>query len=216
MAPPECPYCGKPLDKTPARKTKCPACRQPIYVKRTPKDPVKRLMTEAQAEEAERAWEMRYVLNAARTDCQNAGVSDEQFAQALAYAGGDPDAAAQGALLAITDTAPDRHQRKMAHLALARRFAERLDSRWRKHLRRAQREELLTLRETKIDLVDILSGDNTLEPCRAMRDRQALSVDDELLNPTIPNPKCSRAYGGAEGFCGCMYIVAEAWFSRPH
>ena len=53
---PTCPSCGGVLASTPTRQTKCKLCGAGIFVKSTPDNPQKRLMTQAQAESAERAW----------------------------------------------------------------------------------------------------------------------------------------------------------------
>lgn len=51
-----CPYCGKPLSKKPARKTKCPHCEKFIFVRTRPSDEQKVLVTDAQVEEIEEQW----------------------------------------------------------------------------------------------------------------------------------------------------------------
>lgn len=56
-----CPYCGKPFPRIPSRKTKCPACKNPVYAKATPDDRTKRLMTETQAMAAEAVWEKQSI-----------------------------------------------------------------------------------------------------------------------------------------------------------
>lgn len=57
MNAPQCPSCKAPLEKMPQRKTKCKTCGEFIFVKDTPRNQTKRLMTCAQAEAADRAWE---------------------------------------------------------------------------------------------------------------------------------------------------------------
>ena len=52
-----CPYCSAALQKMPSRKTKCKSCGGFMFVKSTPDDRTKRLMTAAQADTAEKAWE---------------------------------------------------------------------------------------------------------------------------------------------------------------
>lgn len=54
-----CPSCGIALPKEPTRKSKCPSCGEWIFVKSTPDDRAKRLMTAAQADEAEKMWARR-------------------------------------------------------------------------------------------------------------------------------------------------------------
>lgn len=56
MIQPICPSCGVHLDKVPQRKTKCKACGEFIFIKDTPRDRTKKLLTAAQAEAADLAW----------------------------------------------------------------------------------------------------------------------------------------------------------------
>lgn len=55
-----CPSCGAVLAKLPQRKTKCKSCGEFIFVKTTPDDCEKRLMTAKQADVAEAAWGKKY------------------------------------------------------------------------------------------------------------------------------------------------------------
>ena len=57
MSTPQCPSCNASLGKMPQRKTKCKACGEFIFIKDTPRNQTKRLMTPVQAEAADRAWE---------------------------------------------------------------------------------------------------------------------------------------------------------------
>lgn len=51
----ECPYCLKPLSKIPGAKTKCPHCRNFMYV-RTKTDNVRVVATEEEMKKIEEAW----------------------------------------------------------------------------------------------------------------------------------------------------------------
>ncbi len=51
-----CPYCGGRLDKKPGRKTECPKCSRPIYVRTRPLDKQQVLVTEEQKEVIEEQW----------------------------------------------------------------------------------------------------------------------------------------------------------------
>ena len=53
---PICPYCGAVLKRKPARKTKCKACGNFMYVRTRPADNQKILVTEAQREQVEEQW----------------------------------------------------------------------------------------------------------------------------------------------------------------
>jgi uncharacterized Zn finger protein (UPF0148 family)/ribosomal protein L40E len=53
---PLCPYCGSALKKLPQRKTLCPSCKKPIYVRSRPANRKKTLVTQEQADEIEEEW----------------------------------------------------------------------------------------------------------------------------------------------------------------
>ena len=53
-----CPSCGVVLEKKPARKTKCRACGEAILVRTRPSDRQQVLVTEPQAEELQREWQL--------------------------------------------------------------------------------------------------------------------------------------------------------------
>jgi uncharacterized Zn finger protein (UPF0148 family) len=63
VSTPLCPYCNSPLKKVPQRKTLCPSCRQPIYVRSRPTDRTKRLVTQEQADEIEEEWTINAELS---------------------------------------------------------------------------------------------------------------------------------------------------------
>lgn len=56
---PVCPSCSALLPKLPQRKTRCKACGEFMFVKYTPDNPVRRLMTAAQAAQAEAMWKAK-------------------------------------------------------------------------------------------------------------------------------------------------------------
>ena len=56
---PECPYCGADLEKMPAHKKKCPACKQFIYVRTRPSDNKKILIREDQILAVEESWSIK-------------------------------------------------------------------------------------------------------------------------------------------------------------
>jgi DNA-directed RNA polymerase subunit RPC12/RpoP len=53
---PVCPYCGKQLEKMPARKSQCPHCSNYYFVRTRPADRLKVIVTEAQASQIEEEW----------------------------------------------------------------------------------------------------------------------------------------------------------------
>src|SRR5882672_7825019 len=76
---PRCPYCGADLKVRQQRKKKCPACKRPIHVKSTPDDREKRLMTEAQAEDAERRWSAYHERQKSISVLQSVGLAESDL-----------------------------------------------------------------------------------------------------------------------------------------
>lgn len=56
-----CPNCGSALKKVPQKKTICPNCRKPMYIRRRPSDRKRVLVTQEQADEIERQWAVESV-----------------------------------------------------------------------------------------------------------------------------------------------------------
>lgn len=210
-----CPYCGVQLAKTPQRKTSCPYCGSPIFVKSTPENRERRLMTQAQAEEAEGAWELRAALK----DAENV----------LAVVGrGDRHGELQGAIDAdevrreltvmvaeVAASAAPAQMRKMAHLHLAATLARRGDENFCVHLRQAAHCELERIADTglNVDLVDIMPGSDATV-CLATA-RRSVPLHVARRESPIPNPDCPRGFGAIErGYCTCGYLVAKAWLDR--
>jgi hypothetical protein len=55
---PICPYCVKPLDKMPGRKTKCPFCANFIYARTRPADKKRVIVTEQDAAKIDEQWKI--------------------------------------------------------------------------------------------------------------------------------------------------------------
>jgi len=55
---PICPYCAKPLEKMPGRKTKCPFCANFMYVRTRPADKKRVIVTEQDATKIDEQWKI--------------------------------------------------------------------------------------------------------------------------------------------------------------
>lgn len=55
-----CPYCNAELPKIPVRKSKCKKCSNTIYIKYSPSNRLKRLVTEKQAGDIDNEWASYY------------------------------------------------------------------------------------------------------------------------------------------------------------
>ena len=51
-----CPYCDETLERRPERKTECPHCHKPIFVRSRPFDRQRVLLTEQQTLQIEAEW----------------------------------------------------------------------------------------------------------------------------------------------------------------
>ncbi len=71
-----CPHCAVNLPKKPARKTKCPACAQFIYVRTWPLDRQRVLLKETELDPLEAEWN-RYHLHSTLSRLDKPGFSDE-------------------------------------------------------------------------------------------------------------------------------------------
>lgn len=132
-----CPYCEASLKKVPQRKTRCPECGQHIFVKSTPDNRSKRLMTEEKAAEAEEAWARyhedqevwqplrRLNLPLYAVELAKARAGNDQRAAALALAGdlarkGDRDAVLICIQLSIRDPERTAWQKILHEMDLAK------------------------------------------------------------------------------------------------
>lgn len=89
MSAPQCPSCKAALEKMPQRKTKCKACGEFMFVKSTPDNREKRLMTQAQAEAAEQEWSGHSALAKLVEQARVVGVDKERVQATFDIAGGD-------------------------------------------------------------------------------------------------------------------------------
>lgn len=62
---PTCPSCGAALAKMPQRKTRCKQCGEFMFIRSTPDDRTRRLMSAADAEAADDAWQKHFTADVA-------------------------------------------------------------------------------------------------------------------------------------------------------
>lgn len=210
-----CPYCSAALAKMPSRKSNCPKCGLTIFVKSTPDDRTRRLMTKDQADEAERAWALRSALIQGNNTLESIGAGHR--ADEL-RAGTDAPEVEQRLLGIVAEVAAgetDFHKQKMAHSQLAVMLAKRGDRGFFNHLCQAAHCELDRIASTRlgVNLVDIRPGGDAPQ-CLAMV-RRSVPLHEARRDMPIPNPHCPRPMGEIQqGFCTCYYLVAEEWFAR--
>ena len=216
MTQPQCPYCNAPLTKMPQRKAKCAACRRPIYVKSTPDDRTKRLMTEGQAQAAEAAWARRVYMGRVSGIAPAMGLAATTVEETLSKVS-NPEVAWEKMVSFRAIEAEKLHERAFACSVLADIKARHGDTAALGLLRAAALLRLNKLRESAVIvpgiMVEILPGvgANLHEICRAMAAQPPVAIEEELRNPRLPNPSCPAARGTLDrGFCTCDYV---AWMA---
>lgn len=208
---PKCPYCRVALAKRPQRKTKCSACGKPIFVKSTPGDRTKRLMTEAEANKAEAMWQAHEEQNKYVSTLQSLGLSEEDLEkESNRLLSRKSKKEVYSALLErVAKEADDLHRRKMAHHFLAiERSREGKD--FLTHLKEAARCELLRYQQQNIKKVEILTAGsgNSCTECEK-QSRKIYPLEQALKEMPLPCPSCTHTgLGDVKGFCRCTYVAS--------
>lgn len=194
MTSPKCPNCRMALEKMPSRKMRCKACGNFIYIKSTPRNRTKRLMTEAQAADAEAQWQAHG---------ERARITGDMRALGLAPCLDAVVSRAAMARLALDPSSVDSHQRKMAATMLSSpRHSSDMESRERWALLAAT-EELERLRRHGAQ-AEILAGPTPCPSCRALRGA-IWQIDDALRRMPLPNTRCELFLRGG----GCCAFWAS-------
>ena len=216
-----CPYCGVPFEKAPTRKRKCPACKGTVYVKYTPTDPQKRIVTEVRAQEIEALWAARQTENrietffntydldgSTRTKIESAlreRLAREPTAQEVIEAGAET-------ALGRARATKDWHQQKMLHFERALWLFQA----GRPHLEEARQSRRAELQGIVADgitkRVRILGGE--CAEC-AKLDGRVFTIEEAFATLPIPCPACETWNEGRGGWCRCLYQPdPEGWLPK--
>ncbi len=204
-----CPYCGYDLEVMPQRKKKCPSCSRPIYIKSTPNNRERRLMTETQAEEAEKQWSSYHQRQRFLVLLQPFGLGERDIGNEKARGAQSDTEAVTSILARVAASTKDLHERKMAFYELAL-LAEEGGKPFREFLIEAARSELLRYKKQGVAKVEILTAgpDNSCPECEAQA-RKVVHIDEALRLTLLPCPTCTRTLAGTRpGFCRCSYVPA--------
>lgn len=204
-----CPYCEHDLKVMPQRKKKCPSCVNLIYVKSTPDNREKRLMTEADAQKAEAQWISYHLRGQFITMLYPFGFGEKEI-EAEKSLGAKSDSEAVEILLnRIASSAKDLHDRKMAYYQLAL-LAEEEGRPFHDLLAEAARCELTRYKKDGVEKVEILTAGpgNSCPECEAQAGRVS-QIRDVLRLMPLPCPNCTKTLlGTSVGFCRCRYVAA--------
>jgi hypothetical protein len=179
-----CPYCGHDLKVIPQRKRKCPSCEKPVYIKSTPDNRAKSIMTEAQAMAAEEQWRLYNLRQKSLSSLFPFGLSERDIEKEKALgAASDPDAVV---------------------------YAEEDGRPFHEYLVEANRCELQRYKQQGVRKVEILTSGfgNACAECETNA-RRVLAIDDALQLMPLPHPRCTHTIAGKRaGFCRCSYLPA--------
>ncbi len=211
MKEPICPYCKATLKKTPQRKTKCPFCEKPIFVKSTPTDRNKHLMTEEEAIEVESKWAEHHEKERIIRSLQAIGSTEKDLEkEQKSFFEKKPIQEAYNALLVKTaNNHNDYHYRKMAHHQLALELSRRNED-FHVHLKEAARYELLRYKQSHVRKVEILTAGkgNSCNECQKQSGK-ILDIETALNTMPIPCSSCTHTgLGEKPGFCRCTYVAS--------
>lgn len=180
-APPICPNCRQELNKRPKRKSACPLCGETIFVKYTPRDPVKRLVDAARLAEIEVEWAAYHEEKARqRTDVEAAmfdippGLSNEEIVAGMKAFAENPRR--------------EIHLRRLAASAVARASSGRERAKWAANRYRLDLESFL---EGGFTTVTLRGGGDPCSSCKALVGKVFSTAEAKAKHP-VPNRKCYR------------------------
>lgn len=204
MSDPVCPSCGALLLKMPQRKTKCKACGEFMFIKGTPDNRAKRLMTAAQADAAEAMWIGHNRQTIEASERANFGVSADNY-------DGEPGPADSSlALDRARQLARAGQHGKMAVMGLymsSKNSTEALGTLWALLL-----IEVEGFRDLAHTMQLHTTGGRPCSRCKAL-DRKVVSIDapvDELLPEDCP--RLMEPVGRKRALCN---VTASVWIKRP-
>jgi len=206
-----CPYCNYALEKVPQRKTKCPFCNKSIFVKSTPANRNKRLMTESKAKEAEEQWEKYQKKERIIRSLQVIGITkkDLEKEQKSFFKKKTLIEAYISLSTKVANSHKDLHFRKMAHHQIAIELS-RLNGNYLPHLKEAAKNELLNYKKSNVQKVEILTAGEG-NACIECQKNSGKIFDIEYALNTMPVPceTCSHTCLGKQpGFCRCSYVAS--------
>jgi uncharacterized Zn finger protein (UPF0148 family) len=204
-----CPYCGYDLKAMPQRKKRCPFCQRTIYVKSTPDNRNKRIMTEAQAISAEEKWDLYNARQSSLSVLFPFELTEQDIERERVLGATDDREAVISLVTCVERKTNDLHKRKMSLLLLAA-YAEEDGRPFHEYLIKAKLCELHYYKQSHVKRVEILTAGsgNACTECESNA-QKVFEIDDALRIMPLPHPMCTRTIAGKRpGFCRCSYIPA--------
>lgn len=194
---PICPHCGKGLDKKPMRKTKCPFCRNDIYVRTKQKIFPSALLRKEDAIAAD--W------------LKNLGIKDRDF-----FKEREMLSKKCGEIAKSTDVIWSLFNRRLLPKASLEDssslyysmalFLNQLGKDFFSLLQQSRKMELMRYKRYRwCKKVKIASNEEGCETCRRLKGR-TLTIKEALKKMPIPCKECTNTlYDKSKGFCWCYY-----------
>lgn len=180
-APPVCPYCQGDLPKRPTRKSRCPLCGETILVKYSPIDRVKRLITEAKAEEIDRLWQ-------AFAEGREQERRDRFGLEFSLSAGMDREEQLDALKAYVADSTNNIQLREQAALHLARAIEWDKGKPWALISYRLQLEYL---QGRGFRRVVLRAGPSACRTCQQLNG-SVLTIEDAISENPVPNQGCAN------------------------
>lgn len=205
-----CPYCKVTLEKFPIRKTKCPHCKNSIFVKRLNDSKNKTLITEEQAQEIDIEREKEYLKYKGFHYLESYGITKDEFIKRkeehylkFGIENNNDDVAWSFFNELLIKNANDADKLRMIYYTMAVLLhQEGKDNFELLQLSAKATLDSLQLRNQSSDLVfnfEIMGCRDSCENCKKM-DGKIISKEEAYLLP-VPCRECTHAVG----FCRCTY-----------
>lgn len=211
----KCPYCNQELERTPIRKSRCPHCKNIIYIKRRPDEDKQKLVTEDEANLIDQLWDVRNkikeknklfealeYLNLTREDFIN--FKYNHFPNATDFEVITKLIDHHYETLTTKKEKIDYHKFKITYFDLALYAAEN-GYEYFNLQQTATRFDLFKMRESGvIRKVQIFTtNENSCEECQKL-DGTILTIEEALETMPIPVRECKTDYF-KDGWCRCWY-----------
>lgn len=210
MSKPKCPCCGGVLKKQPQRKIKCPSCGEYIYVKSTPDNRDRRMMTKSEAQDAEIKWSEYHEQKRILSVLQEFGITEKNLEkEQRRFSSRKPLREVYSILLKrVAEKHKDFSCRSRAHHQIALDLSKE-NGNFLPHLKEVAKYELLRLKffmenSSIVDSskVKISAGHSGVCNQCKKQDNLILDINEALSSMPIPCKSCSNR----DGFCRCWYV----------
>ena len=193
---PLCPYCSFDFGDIPKRKRKCPSCGGVVYLKSTPANRDKRLMTASEAESAEDLWQKYHTRQASTSTLSAFDIDVSELEYELKIGAPSERDALKIILNRIANSKTKLHTRKMAfgHLAA---MAEQDGEPFSEFLKMSTRCELLNYKASGVKRVEIFTAgeNNSCQVCQGNAGT-IFPIEEALRAMPIPCNRCIKTISG--------------------